>query len=79
MRNLSAARCATVLADKATFLVNERLLSARGTLHTRCLGAIGNVFLQCALNANLPRVDAFALQLQGAHQLYHVVDGHTIA
>ena len=79
MHCLSAARCATAFADKATFLVNERLLSARGTLHARCLGAVGYVFLQCALNTNLPSVDAFALQLQRTHQLYHVIDRHAIA
>ena len=54
-------------------------MAAYGTLLALGLGAVDHIFLQCALNAVLPSVDALILELQRSHQLDDVGDGHAVA
>ena len=56
-------------ADEAAFLVDESLVAAVGAALSRRLGAVGQIFLECALDTHLPRVDRLAVELETAHEL----------
>ena len=58
-----------MLADEAALLVNERFVTAVGTLLSLCCRAIEHVLLECAGYADLPGVDVFTLKLQRADKL----------
>ena len=68
-----------MLADEASLLVDERLMSAVGAFHSFGFGAVCDIFLQGAFHTVLPRVDALALQLQGADELDDVLQRHAVA
>lgn len=74
----SAAGRSAVLADEASFLVNE-LLSAVGTALAFHLCAVGDVLFKCPFHSILPRVDVLAFQLERRDEFHDVGDRHPIA
>ena len=60
---LSTAAGSAIGADEATFLVDQRLLSAHGAFLSCSLGAIDNIFLQGTFHTVLPCIDALVFEL----------------
>ena len=68
-----------MLADETAFLVDQRFVSAVGTLLAFGLCAVLDIFLEGAFHTVLPCIDAFAVQLERSDQLDHLHNGHTVA
>jgi hypothetical protein len=58
VRRLSASATSTVFTDETTLLIDQALCTAVRTLLPFGFRAVGYVFLQGTLYANLPGIDA---------------------
>ena len=75
---LSALACAAGCADKAALLIYQRLIATIRATDTTGLSPIGQVFLERALNAHFPGIDALAIQFETADKFEHLVYRHSI-
>ena len=67
-----------VAAFEASFLVNQRFLTADGAFLAFGFGLVGQVFFQRPLHTVLPGIDGLTVELQSRHQFDHLINRHAV-
>ena len=74
---LSTSRCATSLADQASFLIYESFISAIGTFLSFGTSTICYIFFQCSFYTIFPCVNVFTVKLQRIYQFDNTINRHS--
>ena len=76
INSLAALRRSTGGANKAAFLINQRLIATVRALLSASLHAVRQIFFKSTLNPHLPSIYALRVKLKSANKLQHLVNGH---